>query len=134
MLFSPRYDIIMQYQRVADILPEMDLVITAEGAIDFQTPKGKVPAEVARLAKIHGIPVVVLAGTIGKDANNNYDYGIDAFTTILQSPCTLEHAIQHCESLISSATERMLRTIMVGMQMSKRSSDIVKLHRLAKAA
>jgi glycerate kinase len=130
----PRYDIIMQYQRVADILPEMDLVITAEGAIDFQTPKGKVPAEVARLAKIHGIPVVVLAGTIGKDANNNYDYGIDAFTTILQSPCTLEHAIQHCESLISSATERMLRTIMVGMQMSKRSSDIVKLHRLAKAA
>jgi glycerate 2-kinase len=130
----PRYDIIMQYQRVADILPEMDLVITAEGAIDFQTPKGKVPAEVARLAKIHGIPVVVLAGTIGKDAQDNYDYGIDAFTTILQSPCTLEHAIQHCESLISSATERMLRTIMVGMQMSRRSTDSFKLHNLAKAA
>jgi glycerate kinase len=117
----PRYDIIMKYQRVEDLLPNMDLVITAEGAIDFQTPKGKVPAEVARLSKLHGIPVVVLAGTIGKDASNNYDYGIDAFSTILQSPCTLEHAIQHCESLVESAAERMLRTIMVGMQMSQRA-------------
>lgn len=130
----PRYDIIMQYQRVEDILPQMDLVITAEGAIDFQTPKGKVPAEVARLAKKHGIPVVVLAGTIGKDANNNYDYGIDAFSTILQTPCTLEHAILHCESLIASAAERMLRTIMVGMQMSKRATDLAAIEVLAQAA
>lgn len=117
----PRYDIIMKYQRIEDILPTMDLVISAEGAIDFQTPKGKVPAEVARLAKLFNLPVVVLAGTIGKDAGNNYDYGIDAFATILQTPCTLEHAIQHCESLVESATERLLRTILVGMQMSQRA-------------
>ena len=116
----PRYDIIMKYQRVDDILPDMDLVISAEGAIDFQTPKGKVPAEVARMAKIYGIPVVVLAGTIGKGAQNNYDYGIDAFSTILQTPCTLEHAIQHCESLVESATERLLRAILVGIHMSQR--------------
>ncbi len=117
----PRYDIIMKYQRLEEMLPQMDLVITAEGAIDFQTPKGKVPAEVARLAKKTGIPVVVLAGTIGKNANDNYDYGIDAFTTILQTPCTLEHAIENCSNLVESATERMLRTIMVGMQMSQRA-------------
>ncbi len=117
----PRYDIILKYQRLEEMLPQMDLVITAEGAIDFQTPKGKVPAEVARLAKKTGIPVVVLAGTIGKNANDNYDYGIDAFTTILQTPCTLEHAIENCSNLVESATERMLRTIMVGMQMSQRA-------------
>jgi glycerate kinase len=120
----PRYDIIMQYQRVEDIMPEIDLVISAEGAIDFQTPKGKVPAEVARLAKKFGIPVVVLAGTIGKDATNNYDFGIDAYTTILQTPCTLEHAIQNCSSLVESATERLLRTIMVGVSLSNRMSLI----------
>ena len=119
----PRYDIIMKYQQVAEILPTMDLVISAEGAIDFQTPKGKVPAEVARLAKMHGIPVVVLAGTIGKNATDNYQYGIDAYSTILQTPCTLEYAIQHCEILVEAATERLLRTIMVGMQMSKRATQ-----------
>lgn len=124
----PRYHIIMQYQKVADLLPNMDLVITAEGAIDFQTPKGKVPAEIARMAKIHGIPVVVLAGTIGKNANDNYKYGIDAFGTILQTPCTLEHAISHCSSLVESAAERLLRTIMVGMLMSQRASTPAFLH------
>jgi glycerate 2-kinase len=120
----PRYDIIMKYQRIEDILEGIDLVVSAEGAIDFQTPKGKVPAEVARLAKQYGIPVVVLAGTIGKGANNNYDYGIDAFTTILQSPCTLEHAITNCESLVESAAERLLRTILVGMQMTQRVMNV----------
>jgi glycerate 2-kinase len=130
----PRYDIIMQYQKVADMLPDMDLVITAEGAIDFQTPKGKVPAEVARLAKLHNIPVVVLAGTIGKNATDNYDYGIDAFSTILQTPCTLEHAILHCESLVESATERMLRTIMVGMHMSQRAASVSLPTAISKAA
>lgn len=120
----PRYDIIMKYQRIGDILPDMDLVISAEGAIDFQTPKGKVPAEVARMAKIYGIPVVVLAGTIGKGAHNNYDYGIDAFSTILQTPCTLEHAIQHCESLVESAAERLLRAILVGIHMSQRVAPV----------
>ena len=119
----PRYDIIMKYQQVEQKLPGMDLVISAEGAIDFQTPKGKVPAEVARMAKLYGIPVVVLAGTIGKNAQDNYDYGIDAFTTILQTPCTLEHAITNCESLVESATERLLRAILVGMHMSQRAHD-----------
>ncbi len=121
----PRYDIIMKYQRVEDVLEDIDLVVSAEGAIDFQTPKGKVPAEVARMAKQYGIPVVVLAGTIGKDANNNYDYGIDAFSTILQSPCTLEHAILNCDSLVESAAERLLRTILVGMQMTQRHMNVV---------
>jgi glycerate kinase len=113
----------LKYQHIEKMLPEMDLVITAEGAIDFQTPKGKVPAEVARLAKIHGIPVVVLAGTIGKEASNNYAYGIDAFTTILQTPCTLEYAIRNCASLVESATERLLRTILVGVLMSQRATQ-----------
>jgi glycerate 2-kinase len=129
----PRYDIIMKYQRIEDIIESIDLVVSAEGAIDFQTPKGKVPAEVARIAKLHGIPVVVLAGTIGKNATDNYAYGIDAFATILQTPCTLEHAILNCESLVESAAERLLRTILVGMNMSQRAMSFEKIA-LTKAA
>lgn len=116
----PRYEIIMKYQKVAEAMPEMDLVVTAEGAIDFQTPKGKVPAEIARIAKLHGIPVVALAGTIGRGSRDNYDFGIDAFATILKKPCTLENAIEDAEKLLTSAAERMLRSIMVGFNMSNR--------------
>jgi len=44
----PRYDIVMRYLDLDSLLKEADLVLTAEGALDFQTPHGKVPAEVAR--------------------------------------------------------------------------------------
>ena len=43
-----------------------DLIITAEGAVDFQTPRGKIPAEVGRRPRLAGKPVIVLAGSIGQ--------------------------------------------------------------------
>jgi hypothetical protein len=55
-----------------------DLVVTAEGAIDFQTPRRKVPAEVARRAQAAGVPVLALAGSTGKDSSDVHAAGIDA--------------------------------------------------------
>lgn len=43
-----------------------DLVITGEGRFDAQTLRGKTPMGVARVAKRHGVPVVVIAGTLGR--------------------------------------------------------------------
>lgn len=116
----PRYDIIMQYQHLDEMLKGVDLVVTAEGAIDFQTHQGKVPVEVARQAKLRGIPVVALAGTIGRGARENYDFGIDSYISILKKPCSLETAIEDSPKLIASAAERLMRFILVGMNLSKR--------------
>jgi glycerate kinase len=44
----PRFDIVMQYLELDRLIDKADLVITAEGSLDYQTPFGKVPAEVAR--------------------------------------------------------------------------------------
>ncbi|CUX49748.1 hypothetical protein EM858_13320 [Agrobacterium sp. CNPSo 2736] len=74
-------------------LHDADLIITAEGSLDGQTPFGKVPAEIARRAKTAGVPVIALAGTIGKGIRLNFDCGIDAFASILIRPCSLEDAI-----------------------------------------
>ncbi|MGL4591601.1 MAG: glycerate kinase family protein, partial [Aestuariivirga sp.] len=65
----PRYDIVMRYLAFDELLGQADLVITAEGSLDGQTPFGKIPAEVGRRARAFGIPVVALAGTIGKDVH-----------------------------------------------------------------
>ena len=81
----PRYDIVMEYLDIDDLLRDADLVFTAEGGIDFQTPRGKIPAEVAERAKCLGLPVIALAGTIGKGARVNYEHGIDAYVSILVS-------------------------------------------------
>lgn len=52
----PRYEIVMQYLDLGSFIKEADLVITAEGSLDGQTPFGKVPAEVASRAKKPGNP------------------------------------------------------------------------------
>ncbi|UXS03828.1 glycerate kinase [Agrobacterium tumefaciens] len=110
----PRYEIVMQYLEVDDYIHNADLVITAEGSLDGQTPFGKVPAEIARRAKAAGVPVVALAGTIGKGVRLNLDCGIDAFASILTRPCSLEDAISSAPKLLSRAAEDMMRMIMIG--------------------
>ena len=91
-----------------------DLVFTAEGGIDFQTPRGKIPAEVAARAKRFGLPVVAIVGTVGKEAQINYEHGIDAFLSILQAPCTLEEAIEKAEELVTTCAEDATRLVMIG--------------------
>lgn len=114
----PRYDIVMQYLELDHLLQQADLVITAEGSIDFQTPRGKIPVEVAQRAKRYDLPVIAIAGTIGQDARVNFDYGIDAFSTILKEPCTLPEAIEHAPELLAYAAERVMRLVRVGQQLA----------------
>jgi glycerate 2-kinase len=94
-------------------------VITAEGAIDFQTALGKVPAEVARRAKLHGKPVIALAGTIGKGAHRSRDAGIDAYAGILAAPVPLAEAMDKAAVLLTDATERALRLVLVGTTLNR---------------
>ncbi|MEO9341158.1 glycerate kinase [Mesorhizobium sp. SB112] len=116
----PRYEIIMQYLELDRFIAQADLVITAEGSLDGQTPFGKVPAEVAQRAKRAGIPVIALAGTIGKGVRLNFEHGIDAFASILTRPCSLEDAISSAPKLLSRAAEDAARMVMVGMNLQHR--------------
>ncbi|QFU91252.1 glycerate kinase [Amycolatopsis sp. YIM 10] len=109
-----RFDVLLDQFDLNARISTADLVITAEGTIDAQTVRGKVPGEVARLAKRHDVPVIALAGTIGEGADATRGAGIDAFTGILAAPGTLADAIGNAEALLTNATERALRLIMVG--------------------
>lgn len=96
-----------------------DLIITAEGALDCQTLRGKVPAEIARRAAKYHKPVVALAGTLGNDADCVYEIGIDAISSILPRPMSLEHAIAQSETLVIQATERLIKSIVLGMKIAQ---------------
>ncbi|KAH7260673.1 glycerate kinase [Fusarium redolens] len=115
----PRYEVIMQYINLHSIFDDCDLVLTAEGGIDDQTPRGKIPAEVARLAKKHGLPVIAIAGTIGQGARVNYDIGIDAFTCIIQRPMSLDDAVMEAEKLTRESAETVMRIVVVGRMLGK---------------
>lgn len=115
----PRYEVVTHYINIQTMFDDCDLVITAEGSIDDQTPRGKIPAEVARLAKQRGLPVIAIAGTIGPGAKVNYDFGIDAFTCILQRPTTLSDAISEAEILTRESAECVMRMVKVGRMLGK---------------
>jgi glycerate kinase len=120
----PRYDITMQYLDLDALIADADLVVTAEGSLDAQTPYGKVPAEVARRAKRLGLPVIALAGTIGKGVADNLDHGIDAFASILKRPCSLDDAIANAGKLLERAAEDAARMIRVGMVLTMASATL----------
>jgi glycerate kinase len=113
----PRFDVVMQYLDFDSQLAEADLVITAEGSLDGQTPFGKVPSEVGRRAQARGVPVIALAGTIGKGCADNFQHGISAFASIVKRPCTLEEAIAKAEKLLVRAAEDAMRMVSVGLEL-----------------
>ncbi|MDX2307120.1 MAG: glycerate kinase [Hyphomicrobium sp.] len=117
----PRYDIVMKYLKFEDLLSKADLVVTAEGSLDGQTPFGKIPSEVGRRAKACGIPVIALAGTVGKGCADNFQHGIDAFASIVKRPCTLEDALINARKLLIRAAEDTIRMVRVGLALGERS-------------
>lgn len=110
----PRFDTVTQFLNIDDILADSDLVITAEGGIDYQTPYGKVPSYIAARAQVYNVPVIALAGTVGTGAVDNYRYGIDAFASIVPSPMPLEEAIADAKRLLTDAAEMTMRMVMIG--------------------
>ncbi|MCU0907611.1 MAG: glycerate kinase [Rhodobacteraceae bacterium] len=114
----PRFDIIRQHLDFDRLLDQADLVITAKGSLDGQSPWGKVPCAVGRRAEARGIPTIALAGTIGRGVDQTLAHGISAFASILKRPCTLEAAIRDGEKLLRRAAEDAVRMLAVGLRLS----------------
>ncbi|MCF5544320.1 glycerate kinase [Pseudomonas salomonii] len=77
-----------------------DLVITGEGRFDAQTLRGKTPFGVARIAQRHGVPVIVIAGTLGEGYEHMYAHGVFAAFALPSGPMSLEQACQDAPRLL----------------------------------
>jgi signal transduction histidine kinase len=119
----PCYKINTEYLGIDRAVRVSDLVVTGEGCIDGQTPDGKLPAEVARLAKSHNLPVIAISGMIGKDAEQNLFHGIDSFVSIMESPTSLSEALDNAPELLTRAAERVMRLVLVGHRLDKYTEE-----------
>ncbi|MDM1268734.1 glycerate kinase family protein [Acinetobacter indicus] len=119
----PRFDVLLGKDLVGyDLDHEIrraDLIITAEGAIDCQTLRGKVPAEIAARAAKFNKPVIALAGTLAHDAECVYDIGIHAISSIMSSPMSLQEAIENSETLVIQASERLMKSVILGLKIAQ---------------
>ncbi len=92
----------------------VDLVITGEGGMDFQTQFGKTPYGVAQIAMRNDKPVIAVAGTLGKGVEALYDQGFDAIFSILDAPMSLEEAIKKTPVLLENTGEGIGRLLKIG--------------------
>ena len=111
-------DIVLDTVNLRDKLSSVDLVITGEGGMDFQTVYNKAPIGVARIASEHNIPTIAIAGLLGSNFKIVHEHGIRAATSIVNGPITLEEASERAFELISDSVEESLRFISVGMDLA----------------
>lgn len=104
-------DIVIEMVGLEDRIKDADLVITGEGMMDHQTVYGKTPFGVANTAKKYGIPVVAICGSIGKGAEILYENGFKSLFSIIDSPMSLEEAMERSKELLENCTERVIRAL-----------------------
>ena len=112
-------DIVLDFVDIDKALINTNLVITGEGQLDFQTIYNKAPIGVAKRAKHLGIPVIAISGSLGENFSVVHEHGIDAASSIVSKPMTLEEASKNAPELISTATEQALRYMKIGSDVFK---------------
>ncbi|MCP1418862.1 glycerate kinase [Pseudomonas laurylsulfativorans] len=112
--FKAGVDVVAELVGLAEAVAGADLVITGEGRFDAQTLRGKTPFGVARVARQHAVPVIVIAGTLGEGYQALYEHGIDAAFALASGPMTLQQAC--------AEAPRLLR---------ERATDIARVWRMA---
>ncbi len=107
-------EIVMELTGFREKVREADLIITGEGATDFQTMFGKVPYGVAQVAGEYGKPVICISGTLGNGYQKLYDAGINAFFSIVDRPMTLAEAMERGGELLETTIENVMNTYFIG--------------------
>ena len=114
-------DMVCEVLQFDALLQGADLVITGEGRADRSTIFNKAPAGVARHAQAHGVPTVLLAGSLGSGYEELYEHGLAAVVCIADRPMSFDVSLSRSAELLESATERTLRLILAGSGMARRA-------------
>ncbi len=104
-------------------LADVSLVVTGEGQTDWQSCYGKVMQGVGRRCKAKGVPAVALVGSLGKGAEDIFEYGICSLMTTVDAPMSLQEALDHAKDLYYSGAVRMFRLIRTGMNLQEHPSE-----------
>lgn len=94
------FDVVAEHVGLEAVLESADLIVTGEGFIDDESFDGKVVGGVARLAQLHEVPVLAVAGQVFDGAQDR----IDAIS--LADSCGLDRALEAPESCVHEVLRR----------------------------
>ena len=105
-------DLVIDAVRLADRLTGVDLCLTGEGKLDYQSASGKAVMGVGKLAKRMNVPAIVLAGTIGPGAEKLLDQGITQYHAVTPESMPLTEAVKQAPQLLANTAERVVRNFL----------------------
>jgi len=112
---QPGIEVVLAAANFGELLEKADLVLTAEGAIDVQTPQGKALAGVARAARSahegKGVPVIAFGGAVKLTGTELEELGIIAALPLPDGPMALDECVQRAGELLADAAERAMRLV-----------------------
>jgi len=103
------FELLAQLTGLKDTLSKFDLILTGEGSFDEQSLQGKLPIQVASLAKKHNIPTRILAGRSSIKSLENFPQCKIIPTTPAGS--SLKSALQNAEKNLQTALHKELKLI-----------------------
>lgn len=106
------FEIIRQVLCLDDILSTgIDWVITGEGQMNQQSLNGKLPVELAKLAKSYDIKTIALVGARDLSSEDLKETGILAVFPILNKPMSLEESMQEGKDLMKETILQIMNLI-----------------------
>lgn len=97
------------------LIEDVDLVVTGEGRLDYQSTKGKVLSGIGLHCARQGVPAVAVVGCMGEGAEQIYDCGIVAAISCMGAATSQEDALARADAMFLNAADRMYRLIKLGM-------------------
>ncbi len=99
-------EVVARTVRLRERLRGAGLLLTGEGRLDGQTGYGKTVAGVARIAAEEGVPVIVVAGSLGPGWERVLKLGVEAVESIVPRSGTLEDAMARPEEMLATTVAR----------------------------
>lgn len=88
---------------------DFDLVITGEGSLDEQSLNGKVPIEVAKVAKKYQVSALGIFGKIEMENEQAYQNGLQAMFSLTNQPMTIQQSQQQVKELLYRQVQNLIR-------------------------
>ncbi|AQQ52390.1 glycerate kinase [Planococcus lenghuensis] len=95
---------------VENEIQDASLVLTGEGQSDEQTLYGKAPGYIAELAQKHGVPVILISGSLSGDLTKLQTRFAGCFS-IVNKPMPLQECMANAEPLLIEQTKQIINVI-----------------------
>ena len=112
---------LLRYSKFDDELNGTDLIITGEGNFDSQSMQGKVIYGIKEHAKLKKVPVIVVAGGINQDSENEIskNNGISAIFSTTRKPMAFKDLIPYSKQFYKSTIQNIIKLIKISENFNK---------------